>query len=337
MKKLVKTTVPLSIFTVLILISVITIYVSHQTPTEETRTDTLCTYTSIATYDYTAILEPNTIYNKTTLKPNEGILYSRMTKQINITFEYNFYANLLTANTITYNLTQTLKTPTWTYQASATAPTTTNQTRIQITILPVIKTELEAIKRQIETETGTSSTTYTFQISPTFAINANTTAGRIQEIFTPTLTMDFKRTDQGDIIVVENLYQTKTGAITENQTTTRQDIINQRYASYILATASIVGLFFSIYFYKKTKPTTQKSPLEKLIAPYKDLIIEAQEQSKTPSETTTINVTTIQELVKTAEILARPIIHEKEGNTHTFYIMDNNTKYQHKTTDLIKT
>lgn len=331
MKKPEKTIILLTLFTILTLISIITLYAAHQAPTQETTTNTLCTYTSTATYDYTATLEPNTIYNnKTTLKPNEGTLYTRITKQINITLTYTFEATLPTEATITYNLTQALKTAAWTHPMSTTTQTTTNQTQIQITIPPINRTELETIKRQIEEkETGTSSTAYAFEITPTFTVNANTTAGPVQQAFTPTLTINSKRTDQGDIITIEDLQQTNTGAITENQTITRQDILNQRYTSYILIAISIAGLFFSSYFYIKTKPKTEQIPLDKLIAPYKDLIIEAKEPPKTTPETTIINVETIQELAKTAEILAKPIILTRKPQP-TLTIIDQNTIYQHK-------
>ena len=333
MKKPGKSIILLTLFTILTLISIITLYAVHQAPTQETTTNTLCTYTSTATYDYTATLEPNTIYNnKTTLKPNEGTLYTKITKQINITLTYTFEATLPIEATTTYNLTQTLKTAAWTHQISTTTQTTTNQTQIQITIPPINRTELETIKKQIEqNETGTTSTAYALEITPTFTVNANTTAGPVQQAFTPILTINSKRTDQGDIITIENLQQTKTDAITENQTTIRQDIINQRYASYILTTISLPGLFFSTYLYKKLKPTTEKPKIEKLLAPYKDLIIETTEPPKTTPETITINVTTIQDLAKTAEILARPILHKIEAEEHTFYVIDNNTKYRHKT------
>jgi len=331
MKKPQKTTILLTLFTILTLISIITIYTTHQTPTQETTTNTLCTYISTATYDYTAIIEPNIIYNKTTLKPNEGTLYTRITKQVNITLTYTFQATLPPETTITYTLTQTIKTSTWQHQTAATSPTTTSQTQIDITIPPVIKSELDAIKAEYEKITGTSpATAYTFEIRPTFTINANTSVGPIHQVFTPTLTVSFARTDQGDTITIEDLHQTKTGTITEDQTTTRYDIINQRYASYALITISIAGLGFSTYFYTKTKPKTkEKPPLEKLISPYKDLIIEATEPPKTTPETTTINVETIKELAKTAEILAKPIILTRKP-TPTLTIIDQNTTYQHK-------
>jgi len=328
MKKPEKTTILLTLFTILTLISTITVYAVHQNPTQESTTNTLCTYTNTATYDYTAALQtPNTIYNnKTTLKPNEGTLYTKITKQINIALTYTFHATLPTETTITYNVTQTL-TP-WQHRITETTQRTTNQTQIQITIPPIKTNELETLKSQIQTETGMTSSTYAVEITPTFRINANTTAGPIHQIFTPTLLINFKHTDQGNIITIEDLHQTKTDAITENQTITRYGIMNQRYASYILITISIAGLFFSAYFYIKTKPRTKEMSLDKFIAPYKDLIIEAHEPPKISPENTTINVETIQELAKTAEILAKPIILTRKPEP-TLTIIDQNTIYKH--------
>ena len=109
MKRLEKTTILLSLFLILTLVSIITVYAVHQTPTEETTTNTLCTYKSTALYDYTAILAPNTVYNnKTTLKPDEGILYTEITRQINVTLFYVFFSSLPAEKIITYSLKETL-------------------------------------------------------------------------------------------------------------------------------------------------------------------------------------------------------------------------------------
>jgi hypothetical protein len=333
MKKPPKTTILLTLFTILTLISILTVYIAHQTPTEETTTQTICTYRSIADYDYTATLQtPNIIYNnKTTLKPNEGPIYTKITRQINITLTYTFQTTPLPSEaTITYTTTQTLKTSAITYQISETTTQTTNEKQIQIQLAQINKAETDPIITKISSEMGITSTQYyTIEITTTFTINANTTAGPIQQTFTPTLTITFQRTDQGDITTVSDLHQTKTDAITENQTTTRQDIINQRYASYSLTTIAIAGLIFSTYYHTKTKPKTKEpTPIEKLLAPYKDLIIEATEPPKTTTQTTTIEVQTIKELAKTAEILAKPIILTRKPQP-TLTIIDQNTTYQH--------
>lgn len=332
MKKPMRTTVLLTLFIVLTLTAVLTIYATHQTPAEETVTNTLCTYRSVAEYDYTAMLEtPNEVYsNKTTLKPDEGTLYTRITRQINLTLTYTFQTTPLPSEaTITYTVAQTLKTAAIEHKISETTPQTTSQKQIQIALLPINKTELDPIITKISSEIGVTTTQYySLEIKPTFVINASTAAGTIQQIFTPTLTITFKRTDQGDITTIEPLHQTKTDALTENQTTTRQDVLLRRNVSYVLTAISVAGLIFSAYLYMKTKPKTGEKSLEKLLAPYKDLIVEASEQPKTAPQTTTVNVTTLKELAKTAEILAKPILLTRKP-VPILIVIDQNTLYQH--------
>jgi len=330
LRKFQKTTVLVTIFVILTIIALATFYVVHQTPTEETLTKTLCTYESAADYDYTALVKtPNLVYgNKSLIGPEDGTLYTRLVRHINLTLTYEFTADQPAQVQITYTITQTLRASAWTYEISRTAPTTTSQTQIQIQLLTINKTYLDGIKTKMDEETGVSTTTYTLEIKPTFNVRADTTAGRIVQVFTPTITVSFQRTDKGDVTIIEPLHQTKTGALTETETVTRQDVIYQRYASYILTTTALAGLAFSTLFHIKTRPKIGK-PLEKIIAPYKDIVAEAVEAPKNLAQTT-ITVKDLKELAKIAEILAKPIMHTAEGQEHTFYIIDNNIIYQYK-------
>jgi hypothetical protein len=331
LRKFQKTTVLVTIFVILTIIALATFYVVHQTPTEETLTKTLCTYGSAADYDYTALVKtPNLVYgDKSLIGPEDGTLYTRLVRHINLTLTYEFTADQPpTQVQITYTITQTLKASAWTYEISRTAPTTTSQTQIQIPLSAINKTYLDGIKTKMDDETGASTTTYTLEIKPTFNVRADTTAGRIVQVFTPTITVSFQRTDKGDVTIIEPLHQTKTGALTETETVTRQDVIYQRYASYILTTTALAGLAFSTLFHIKTKPKIGK-PLEKIMAPYKDIVAEAVETPKNLAQTT-ITVKDLKELAKIAEILAKPIMHAAKEQEHTFYIIDNNIIYQYK-------
>jgi hypothetical protein len=332
MKKPKKTIILLIIFAALSLVSLIALYATYQIPTQEIVTTTLSSYTSTATYDYVAMLEPNIIYNKTILKPNEGTIYARVTRQINLTLAYTFQADQLTQATTTYNLERILKTGALSYTISSTDSMSTNETEIQIAIPPVNRTELENIKNQIESEAGiVGGSTYALEIAPTFSVHADTASGVIQQTFTPTLTVEFKQTEQGYIITIENLYQTRSGAITRDDTVTRYDMMNQRYATYILTTISLIGLGISAFLHKKTQPKTEKLALEKLIAPYRRLIIETREMPKAMQEPTVVNIGNMKELAKLAEILARPVLHTVSGNEHVFYVVEANTRYEYKT------
>jgi hypothetical protein len=323
-------------FTILILIAIITTYSLHQTPEMQTITTTAGTYTNTANYDYTASVNTSPIYgNKTTLKPSDGVLYTKLTNKIDLTLTYTFTSTLTANPTITYNIVTTLKTDAWQYPLSTTPDTTTDQTTIQITLPTFNKGQIEQTKARIDNETGTtnfySSTEpqYVLEITPAFTITAATEAGTINEDFQPTLTINSTRSTEGNILIINDLTQTTTGTLTQQQTITNPEITNQRYASYSLLAISAIGLTYSAFTLKKRQPTQAPNPTKKLTEQYRDLIVEATQNT---NAATTINVINLAELAKTAEILARPIFHHATENEDTFYIIENNTKYQYKVT-----
>lgn len=330
MRKIQKTVALLAIFIVLTVIALITFYVVHQTPVEEVKTETLCSYESVADYDYLALVQvPNLVYdNKSVIGREYETLYTKMIRHINLTLIYELKADQPLADIqITYTVTRTLKASAWAYEIDRTEPSTTSQTQIQIPLPTVNKTKLDQLKARMDAETGASTTTYTLEIKPAFTIRANTTAGKIYQVFTPTLTVSFQRTEKGEITVIEPLHQSKAGSLTETEKLTRQEVISQRYASYVLVTAALAGLAFSTLFHVKTKP--KGKTLEKIIAPYKDLVIETLEAPKALPQTT-ITVKDLKELAKIAEILAKPVMHLAENQEHTFYIIDEDVRYQCK-------
>jgi hypothetical protein len=329
LRKIQKTTALLAIFIVLTMIALITFYTVHQTPIEEVKTETLCSYESVADYDYLALVKvPNLVYdNKSVIGREYQTLYTRLVHHINLTLTYEFNADQpLSQVQITYTVVRNLKASAWTYEIDGTPPNTTSQTQIQIQLPTISKAELDQLKNWMDQETGASTTTYTLEIKPTFTVRANTTAGKIFQVFTPTLTVSFQKTEKGEITVIEPLHQSKADALTETKKLTHQEVISQRYASYILVATAFTGLAFSTLFYVRTRPTVEK-PLERIIAPYKDLIVETAETSKALPQTT-IMVRDLKDLAKIAEILAKPIMHTAKDGEHTFYIIDENVMYQ---------
>lgn len=330
MKKPKTTTILLTFFIILTAIASLTVYATHQAPTEETISQVLCTYTSRISYDYTAVLQtPNTIYNnKTSLKPEDQTpIYTRLTRQINLTLTYTFEASLPAETQIDYTITQTLKTAAWTHQIHVEPLKTTGQTQIRVILPPIVKAELDQIKNKVDSETGTTTTTYTLEITPTFTVKANTSVGQIHQTFTPTLTVAFQRTEKGEITTIEPLQQEKTGHITQSQTIAHPEVVNQRYLAYSLEAIALVGLAYSLHLQYKTKPKDTQKTIERLMAPHKDLIVETAQ--KPPVTETTVDVKSLEDLAKIAEILVKPILHVTEGDQHTFYIMDDNIKYQY--------
>jgi hypothetical protein len=324
----------LIIFACSTVISFLSIYYTHQLPTYETQTTTLFTYQHVGKYDYIAELKPNIIYNKTTLTPGEGTLYTAIVNQINLTFTYAFTSNPEPENsTIEHNIIIQLESPgKWTKTLSdAEAQEMLKLSSSLNFTMQVNCTKIRELVDSIDKETGTRSTTYNINIKPAIHVVANVTTETIDENFTPELTVGFKtEAEKGNYIAIENLQQTKPSALTKTQSIYLQWVENQRAGSYIATAATTAALAISAFLYIKTKPpTTPTKIIEKLTAPYKELI--AKTTKPAPETKTTIELETLEDLAKTAEILARPILHATDGKEHTFYVIDNNTKYQHKT------
>ena len=173
---------------------------------------------------------------------------------------------------------------------------------------------------------------YNLAVKPEIYIVAETDVGTVNEFFSPNLTIGFEQgTPELNYISIENLEHTRSGTITETQEIFLQWVINQRLASFVATAVTIPILAIIIYFYIKTKPTTPpKKPIQKIIAPYKEIIAETTQ--KPPETTQTITMETIEDLAKIAEALLKPILHKKgPKTTHTFYILDNNIKYEYVT------
>lgn len=326
-------------------ISAFTIYYTHQLPTSETRTTTLCTYQHTGTYNYIAELKPNIIYNKTTLTPDEGTLYTAIVNQINLTFTYTFKCDPKPSITIIHPETAILL-----ESPGKWPPKTLSSTEAQETLrlsgalnfsMQINGTKIKEIVNLIDAETGTRSTTYNINIKPKIHVTANvtteTTVKTIDETFTPELTVAFKtEAEKGNYIAIENLRQTKPDEITETHQIPLQGVEFQRTLSYVATASTTIALAISTFLYIRYKPAVPpKKIIEKLMAPYKELIAETKQ--KPPETKTTINMETLEDLAKTAEILARPILHTTKAKEHAFYIIDNNTKYQYKTTAPTKT
>lgn len=206
-------------------------------------------------------------------------------------------------------------------------------------------TKIDELVGIIDDEIGTSkSSQYNLVVKPEIHIVAEITVAEadlrtIYETFAPNLTIEFGK-GTPNYISIENLEHTESGTITGIHQTLLQWVVNWRLASILATVTTIPILAVATWFYLKAKPSPSPKPVKKIIAPHKELIAET---TQMPPETTqTINIKTLEDLAKISEALIKPILHKEETETkgkttHIFYVLDNNTKYQYKTTTPTKT
>ena len=197
--------------------------------------------------------------------------------------------------------------------------------------------QIKKIFKLIEAETGTHSSTYEINIKTKIHTNVTTIFSQIDEMFTHELLIAFVTdAETGSYIDIGNLKQSKPGNIMETRQIPLTWVKKQIVGSYIATGASGIAVVASAFLYIRYKPTVQpRKELEKTITPYKELIVKTTQ--KPPKTAKMINMKTFEDLAKTAEILAKPILHVIKGDEHILYILDTTIKYQYKIKDISAT
>lgn len=337
----------LILFITLGIVSLLFMYNTHTIPLEEKLVTPLYTYTNRGTYDYVASLTPNTVYdNKTTLKPGEGPIYRRITNLIDVNFTYTFEGSMPTNLTIQYNVTEYVETPKWTKRISEHPIKTVNTNGTEATlsinnISPINASSIEGLVKAMQGDTGIPMSEYSANIRVEMYIEAETSEGIINKTFSPTLKMNFESgREEGDIISISGLENSDSDRITKTETVYHSWVKSQRDISYVLSITALSGLVMTTWAFVRTRPHKPPKPekmLKDFIAPYEEIIVETvpEPSVKKPKlvPANIISVETMDDLVKTAEILGKPILHSyKPPENHIFYVFDGTTRYEFATT-----
>ncbi|MEM2363804.1 MAG: DUF5305 family protein [Candidatus Nezhaarchaeales archaeon] len=325
------------VFSALLLFSLVYLYNVHQQPILERKIVTIASYVHRAMYDYVAELKPNIIYNKTILRPGEGILYATLTNKINISFIYMFSSNPPpeAINVVMRGLTAKIESPDkWTkvLQKEELIELLNFRGSVNFT-LEVDCLLLKQIVNAIDKELGVYSSSYNLFIAPEVLVNARIAGRSVSEVYTPQLTVTFKiSADRGGYISLEGLEQTQSREIKDVIEVFHPEVESQRVLSYIATILATVGLATSMLIHYRVKWHEKKKlvdvKLSRMIREHRDVIVEA--LTSLPEVHATIEVRSLEDLVKIAEVLAKPILKAMEDEKQVFYVVDGNIKYQYK-------
>lgn len=316
------------VLTVVTAVLCISAYYSYQLPTTQTETIKLGAYRHVAAYDYVAQLKPNIIYGFTTLRPGEGILYTSLVDNISISFDYSSIINPSAASREVYNdVWMQIESPgRWMKNLTAAeASELFNMTGGINYSLQVYTDELNAYVKAIDSEVGTLSSTYNVKIYNTIRLIAVTPVKTINDTFSPQLTIAFRQDNNlGRYISIEPLTFTEVNEITETRETSLGWVENQRIATLVGTVLSAIALVAVTVLYSKSGPAKART-VDEVIGRYKEFITMAAHE---PAVKNSVTVSSLDELIKMAEILAKPVLHSVKEDEHTFSLVEGEIKYQ---------
>jgi hypothetical protein len=321
-----------AVFAVALVVAVSYAYYAYQMPTERTVTTTLATYTQRGTWQYQALLENNTFYNRTILMPGDGKLYEPILISVNASYGYSFTSSVAPTNlsnesvvSVRFQTSRWEKTlMAWEMEEWLSLDAQDENLNMYLNI-----SLIRDLFKTIDTETGSASSEFNITITPVIFQRANIQGNNVTSVFSPELVIGFRQ-DAGRYVDLSPTVSTKQGSITTQEVVKIAEVESLRLMAVAAAVASLVGLLVALYLFFRSKPTFKADGADKIIAGIKDMMIGT---NVVPEAKTVVDTGSIDDLVKTAEILARPIMHVKTPSEHVFFILDGETKYQFKTSN----
>ncbi|MCS7131668.1 MAG: DUF5305 domain-containing protein, partial [Hadesarchaea archaeon] len=334
-----KLAVLLAIFLALTLASALEMYSAHSKPVREENVVTLARYAHEWRYDYVAKLKPNELYeNRLTLRPGEGVLYIKILEGLDVTFRYTFTCDRPASISTSYSVGITFEAPEKWVRTLAAASENSVEAEGRVAEfsvrLPLDLARLDNLRRRIEEETGTTSSSYDLRIRPTIHTVARTDVGAVDEVLTPELVLSFKyRSPEGDYIAVSGLENRSFGAIYRVENVYRPEVAGRRRASYAMMAVSLIGLALVGVGFARTRPPRLEKPVEEMVKPFKEAVIEAAGEPEQVGAT--VAVKSLEDLAAIAEGLGKPILHfrapARAGEAvHSFFVLDGTVKYEFK-------
>ncbi len=304
-------------------------YFAFSTPMDVVKTNVVAQYSDVGSYNYVATLKPNFLYGKTILRPGDGVLYSKITTEVALTFTHVLDGSPNPENVSTSTV--------WNVKLESGSRWSKVFNEIDAlrlfklvkgspSTLTVNVTEVTNYANVIEGEGGFYPSSFNLTITPTIT-ESFTIAGRpVNTLFTPSLTLEFMIGDQnGDIISMSNLAQWEANSINDNVITHSDSVQNQRIiwsAGALLALSVTLGSTWLLF----DSAPKKDDKLEKILASHKELIVK---NSTGPRGKGNLNnLESFDDLVKASEILLKPILlHESEAE-HVFWLYDGNVEYR---------
>ena len=309
-----------------------TTILAYQEPITTEEKNTVLTYSGNSQFNYLTTMINNTVYNKTLLRPGEGIIFKQIVDNITGTHQYQFQISQSATISSTYSLKAIVQTDLWTKTYTLIHTTNSESTGTRMTLtesFPIDFRFYDSILTTINEETGINAPNPILLIQASITVSAKTSEYTIFESFNPEITMSL---NQKTIEFSDLLSLTKSGSKTETITVNHPEVIETRQARMYTTIASVIILvsYLALTKMKISEKTILEKELDKIQKKYGEWLVTADSNPVDPLSKT-ITIKTMEELSRISEDLGKPIIHyQKNGTKNLFLVIDDAHIYQHE-------
>jgi len=332
-RKRIKKEVRISVLVLLIAILAFSIYTTYaafqikEEPIVKEKVVTVCNYEHIGNFNYVVYLKNNSLYGSTTIGPGDTI-FKNITDHINASFSYQFSSDRKAKVRGDYELCAEVKTDLWSKNFTIIPKTQFNQSIFKINF-PLNISHFDSVVNQIDKELAVKSKKAELIIRCMVHTVAKTDVGTIDEFFAPSLVVPLQ---ESVINIDSNLSAHKPGSIkrTEKVILPPPPVAEKKRNS-IAFTIAIFFVFiaFALLTESEQRKTDRTEKMVKWIKKkYGDLIVDSDE---VPSAEKIIPLNSLEDLIKVAENMGKPVIHIAPNgeHSHLYCVLDGEILYRY--------
>lgn len=323
------------LFCIMMVFSICIAAVAYQKDTTADEIVDVYTYSQSGLFDFIVNLENNSVYNKTSIKPEHDVVFRQIVDSINASFTYAYRGDVDAETIGEYLLTARVVTDLWEKEYTIVPRTgfvSTTSIAAFTASFPINITFYENVVAEISDEIGINARDSVLSLKCSVVVHSDYLKGIVHDSFSHSLNMSLGK----DVIgFAGDFFQSVAGSRTGDQQVFLQDVIDERNM-WSIASVSFFMLFICFAF--GTESTVeQRSRTEKMLKKikkkYGDWIVETGEVP-TIAEANTVVVKSFDDLIKVSEELGKPVIQytptENQGEKQMFYVFDETIDYKYE-------
>jgi hypothetical protein len=307
-------------------------------------------YEQYGEFDYEVHLKPNSGFGPITLKPpaaispapaplktvsNESTIMSRLLEGMDVSFTYHLESSksirkLGEAVTIEAILGNPEK---WSKTIEL-VPLTDKNDDFTVTF-PLDLRQFSELFDAVQQETGVSDSARNLTIKAKVHALADTDFGTLDTDFTHSIEADLK---ENMLVWTDNLTKFEPGSIKGTEFVPQAEkylglpVSRIRIPLAVAAGILFIILVFSLlwnFWHRQEKLTVMGKKAQQAQRKYKNIIVEIKELPELKPGETVILLYSLDELIRTAEGLFKPVLHKAEGQRHIYCVLDAAIRYEH--------
>jgi len=300
-------------------------------------------YTEQGWFDYEIYLKPNMLYEADVLRsdtipaaepssPSQtlgpGLVYfPNIVDSIEASFSYQFLSDKPATNLVeVVEVTAVLKYPGM-WSKSFTLVPKTGKSGPFVVDFPVDIKAFDAMANTLRSELGFGAATYDLTIQAVVHTTGNIDSEHIDQVFTHSLQGKLGMTT---FTLAGNLGKQQPGIIVENTMVP----VGKTWVYRALSLAGLALAVFALLFVLRNRRQAQAIAIssmeeEALRAKrkHKGVIVDVGELPPIGAGEAVIPINSVDELVRTADALLKPVLHHAEADKHTYCIIDSGVRY----------